>query len=119
MVLIEGNRDRTARCTRTALGCSPRSTFCQLVGIPAGWVVDRYLAVTQRTALRKTIWARPFWVAPVTESRAPFLTSATVRASGPEVVRMSRSAVATRGPITAGSPVREPARDWIATQPPD
>src|ERR687897_1181065 len=77
----------------------------------------RYLAVTQRTALRKTICARPFCVAPVTESRVPFFTSATVRASEPELVRMSKSAVATRVPITAGSPVRDLARYWIAAQP--
>ena len=47
----------------------------------------------------------------------PFLTSATVRAFGPLLVRMSRSAVATRVPITAGRPVRALARYWMLAQP--
>ena len=65
------------------------------------------------------IWARPFWVAPVTDSRVPFFTSATVRALAPLLVRMSRSAVATRVPITAGRPVRALARYCMLAQPLD
>ena len=49
----------------------------------------------------------------------PFFTSATVRESAPLVVRMSRSAVATRVPMIAGRPVIELARYCMLDQPVD
>ena len=65
------------------------------------------------------ICARPFWMAPVTESAVPFLTSATVRAPAPLVVRISSFAVATRLPMIAGRPVVELARYCMVDQPVD
>src|SRR5215211_305480 len=79
----------------------------------------RYFAVTQRMRPLKMICARPFWIAPVTETALPFFTSGTFRESVPLVVRMSRSAVATRLPITAGRPYMELARYCMLDQPVD
>ena len=72
--MICGKFARTARWTLIALGLRPFSTG--YAGV-AGLVVDRYCAVTQRTALSYTICIRAFFTTPVMLSAVPMPTSVT------------------------------------------
>src|SRR5215203_3409640 len=85
--LICGNALRDARCTLIVLAVSLHSVTFQDAGMlpptsvdggsstSAGSDVDRYFAVTQRTALLCTIWARPFSCLPVILTAVPRGTS--------------------------------------------
>src|SRR5215207_3395646 len=101
--VIWGNLARMARWTLIAFGLSPRSTASQLDGIERGADFERYLAVTQRTALSKMICIRPFLTTPVILSLAPRGISVIKRYLSVCVDRMSSVAVAYRVPVILGN----------------
>src|SRR4029453_3897584 len=101
--VIWGNLARMARWTLIAFGLSPCSTARQLDGIELGADFDRYLAVTQRTALSKMICIAPFLTTPVILSSVPRGTSVISRYLAAYVERMFSAAVAYRVPMILGS----------------
>src|SRR5687768_7593590 len=92
-----------ARWTLIAFGLRPLSTARQFDGTDPAADLERYLAVTQRTALSKMICIRPFLTTPVMLSLVPRGTSVINRYLSAYVERMSNAAVAYRVPVILGS----------------